>query len=154
MGKSYRERIDGMVAELDAMCAVPGAPNPDAVEFLSALRDMLGALGVLEERSAGSEIGTLQGAVTELVDTVALQRRMGETAREELAAMARKLNVAGVDAKWELLYTVGDGDEQSTERLRVKGGWLYRVREWSLDRDSDELALAVTFVPDAPPRYV
>jgi hypothetical protein len=46
---------------------------------------------------------------------------------------------------WELINSKGlCGD---TCRLRVVGGWLYRVRECA-DRDGRTTAVALTFVPN------
>jgi hypothetical protein len=49
--------------------------------------------------------------------------------------------------EWEHIHTDDDQDgnlEAYTERLKVPGGWLYRVRVWNLGVQS---GAAICFVP-------
>ncbi len=59
-------------------------------------------------------------------------------------------------AKWEEVSDhVGDFGREDTTRLKVLGGWLYRVREWQeLHNEAGDVVgetvtgVALTFVPD------
>lgn len=138
-----------MVNELHARKIAHAALDPGETLLLEILEDALGAFQAFDERAAGREIASLAQAARDMGDTIAQQRRMGEEAREELHRMSLKLD--GRDAQWEMLRDVGDEDDQSTERLRVRGGWLYRVREWEEAPERPGLALALAFVPDWKP---
>lgn len=48
---------------------------------------------------------------------------------------------------WEMVHH--NGAVETTDRLRVQGGWLYRTRMWT---SSEGTCLALTFAPDQHPR--
>ncbi len=57
--------------------------------------------------------------------------------------------------KWEILYqeTSSVFTTHLTARMKVPGGWLYRVElDEPSSEDSRQMVLAVTFVPDPPTR--
>ena len=45
--------------------------------------------------------------------------------------------------KWELVY----GNNGTTERLKIPGGYLYRTTVWGY-RDTDPPSVAMVFVPN------
>ena len=54
-------------------------------------------------------------------------------------------------SEWELVFCLDVGDEQrpieKTHRMRVDGGWLYKVVRLAWEDESD--AVAICFVPIA-----
>jgi len=53
--------------------------------------------------------------------------------------------------KWEVISEEDTDARRRTERLRVDGGWLYRVEVFGpVSEDMNQRSLALTFVPDRP----
>ena len=54
--------------------------------------------------------------------------------------------------EWETILDVKGGERndiiESTERLRVPGGWLYRIKTWGGDDCACD-GLAICFAPDS-----
>ena len=48
---------------------------------------------------------------------------------------------------WVFIASEAEGGD--TYRLRVPGGWLYRVREWAAGEPDRPSTVALAFVPDA-----
>jgi hypothetical protein len=54
------------------------------------------------------------------------------------------------DAAWEYVSFKGDHEyEETTARLRVPGGWLYREARTAGYRGQKSVSVAIAFVPDA-----
>lgn len=62
--------------------------------------------------------------------------------------MARKPRAADVEVG--TTETLESGNNESLERTRIDGGWLYRARVWELSLPGGGLSNSIVFVPDDP----